>query len=231
MRLALIHASRLVALTAVFQAFLAFAPPPALAADDPLVLAREVEKYYAQVQDFSARFEQVVTRAHLPDRPATKTGRVYFKKPGMMRWDYLEPDKVHYVSDGKILWNYIPDSKLAYRLDVRDSELFYALKFLFGEGSLEKDFAVSAGEPDAEGYRVLVVKPRTSEQNFQELRLLVEKDSARIAGTVIVDPAGNVSRLKFLKVSTQKLPEDGFRFTPPADVQVEDLSAPAPQNP
>lgn len=204
---------------------------PAAAADDPVELARAVEQHYSQVKDFSARFEQVVTRAHLPDRPATKSGRVYFKKPGMMRWDYLEPDKVHYVSDGLVLWNYIPESKLAYRMEVRDSELFYALKFLFGEGSLEKDFDVSAGAPDSEGYRVLVVKPRTSEQNFQELRLLVEKDSPRIAGTVLLDPAGNSSRLKFIKVSTQSLPDAGFRFTPPADVQVEDLSRPAQPTP
>jgi len=216
----------------IAAAFFLVGPPQTVTAqEDPAALARSVEKHYAEIRDFSAKFEQTVTRTHLPDRPLTKTGRVYFKKPGMMRWDYLEPDKVHYVSDGKILWNYIPDSKLAYRLDVRDSDLFYALKFLFGEGSLEKDFSLSAGEPDPEGFRVVVVKPRTSEQNFQELRLLVEKDSPRIAGTVLVDPAGNTSRLKFLKVSTQKLPDDGFRFTPPADVQVEDLSAPAQPTP
>jgi len=187
-------------------------------------LVASVEAYYAEKGDFSAEFEQVVKRSHLPDRPITKRGRVYFKKPGMMRWDYEEPDKVYYVSDGEFLWNYIPESKLCYKLKVKDSELFYALKFLWGDGSLDKDFDVSDGGKEGE-HRVIVVKPRESEQNFQVLKLLVAPDSSRIAETLLVDPAGNESRLQFLKISHQKLPEKGFKFKPPADVQVEDLSA------
>ena len=193
-----------------------------------LKLVLEVEAFYADKQDFSANFEQLVVRSHLPDRPIKKKGKVYFKKPGMMRWDYQEPDRVHYISDGKVLWNYIPESKLAYKLSVQDSELFYALKFLFDQGNLVEEFNVGDGGLD-KGRRVILVKPKLSEHNFQELRLVVAEDSNRIAETVIIDPAGNESRLVFLKTSYQKLPEKGFTFKPPGDVQVEDLSASQPQ--
>jgi outer membrane lipoprotein carrier protein len=184
-----------------------------------------VERYYADQENFSATFDQEVARQHLPDRPIKKSGRVYFKKPGKMRWDYEEPDKVYYISDGKVLWNYVPESKLAYRLDVQDSELFYALKFLWGKGSLVNDFNVSDGGKDGTR-QVLVIKPKTAEHNFQQLRFFVSEKGSTIEETELTDPAGNVSRLIFKEVSHKELPEKGFQFEPPADVQVEDLSAP-----
>ena len=200
------------------------APAPGVAQDfDKLV--DSVETFYREKQDFSALFEQTVTRAHLPDRPVVKKGKVYFKKPGMMRWDYEEPDKVFYVSDGEHLFNYIPESKLVYKLEVKDSELFYALRFLYGEGSLRDEFDLAAGKADGD-LRVIIVKPKSSQHNFQELKLLVAAEEPRIAGTEILDPAGNVSRLTFLKTSYDPLPDNGFKFKVPPGVQVEDLSAP-----
>jgi outer membrane lipoprotein carrier protein len=196
--------------------------------DAPLdKLVADVEAYYAATVDFSATFEQSVTRQHLPDRPLKKTGRVYFKKPGKMRWDYEEPDKVYYISDGTTLWNYVPESKLAYRLKVKDSELFYALKFLWGEGNLARDFNISSGGTERD-LRILVIKPKSTEHNFKQLRFFVAKDAPAILETEITDPAGNVSRLVFKQVSAQELPDKGFTFEPPADVQVEDLSAMPP---
>ena len=215
----------------VLFAWLLFCLPGVALADDFAQLVGEVEVFYAKKADFSAKFTQTVTRAHLPDRPIQKAGTVYFKKPGKMRWDYSEPDKVYYVSDGEHLWNYIPESKLVYKMKVGDSDLFYALRFLYGEGSLSKDFAVSDGGKEGD-LRVIVVKPRESAHNFQQLRLFVALDEAgvRIMETELTDPADNVSRLKFEKTSYQDLPDKGFVFEPPADVQIEDLSAPpAPQ--
>lgn len=210
----------------VIIGFLLVAPTGARA-DGFDQLVKDVETFYAQQQDFSARFTQTVTRAHLPDRPITKTGTVYFKKPGKMRWDYVQPDKVYYVSDGTHLWNYIPESKLVYKMKVGDSELFYALRFLYGEGSLSKDFALSDGGKEGD-LRIILLKPRESEHNFQELKLFVviDEQGSRIAQTELLDPADNVSRLVFEKTSYQALPDKGFVFEAPADVQIEDLSAP-----
>ena len=189
-------------------------------------LVDSVEAFYRDNQNFSALFEQTVTRAHLPDRPVVKKGKVYFKKPGMMRWDYEEPDKVFYVSDGEHLFNYIPESKLVYKLEVKDSEMFYALRFLYGEGSLRDEFDLTAGKPEGE-LRVIIVKPKSSQHNFQQLKLLVHAQESNIAGTEILDPAGNISRITFLKTSYEEHPEKGIKLTPPPGVQVEDLSAPA----
>lgn len=216
-------------LISIAASVLLLAPAASSVADGFDDVVAGVEKFYAQKDDFSAQFVQTVVRAHLPDRPAVREGRFYFKKPGLMRFDYLKPDQVHYVSDGTIFWNYIPESNLAYRLKVENSELFYALKFLYGQGSLAKDFLASDGGMDKER-RIIVLKPSSSQHNFQQVRLFVSPATSQILETEVTDPAGNVSRLVFNKISFQVLPKEGFQFTPPEGVQIEDLdSTPTPR--
>jgi len=183
-----------------------------------------VEKLYEEKTDFAAEFTQTVVRAHLPDRPATKEGRFYFKKPGMMRFDYIKPDQVFYISDGKVFWNYIPESNLAYKLKVEESDLFYALRFLYGQGSLRKEFAVSDGGTEA-SKRIIVLKPTSAQHNFQQVRLFVTSADSHIVETEITDPAGNTSRLRFTKMSFEPVSAESFKFAPPEGVQVEDLSS------
>ena len=36
------------------------------------------------------------------------TGKAIFKKPGMMKWDYISPDTQQIVSDGKTIWIFQP---------------------------------------------------------------------------------------------------------------------------
>ena len=199
---------------------LALAPP-----GDAGALAAGVQGFYMERADFAAEFTQEIERPNLPDRPLKKRGRVFFKKPGLMRWDYLEPDKVFYISDGEVLWNYIPESALAYKLLVKDSELFYALRFLYGEGDLKADFLVSAGAPEG-GLSRLILKPRKDEQSFQEVHLLADPETFEIKETIVIDPAGNASRIRFTKLSYSPLKTKDFRFEAPKGVRVEDLSNP-----
>ncbi|MBM4372356.1 MAG: hypothetical protein FJ098_11920, partial [Deltaproteobacteria bacterium] len=49
-------------------------------------LAEGIQAFYRDRQDFAAEFSQEVARPALPDRPLKKRGRVFFKRPGLMRW-------------------------------------------------------------------------------------------------------------------------------------------------
>ena len=184
-----------------------------------------VQGRYAKVTDFKASFTQTVTRKHLP-RPRTNKGKVFFKKPGMMRWDYTAPEKVYYISDGDILWSYQPEDKLAYRMQVKESELYQALKFLFGQGELRKDFNVTLGA-DRDGHVQLVLDPKVAQSNYKQIRLFVDRKTFDIKTTELVDPLDNVSRVTFDKVTYKELNPKALSFKPPAGVRVEDLARPA----
>ena len=192
--------------------------------EDVLSAAVEgVQSFYNGVTDFKASFTQVVKRKHLP-RPLKKSGTVFFKKPGMMRWDYTNPDRVYYISDGDVLWSYQTEDKLVYKIPVKDSELYGSLKFLFGQGNLKAEFKITLGEVKEDRISLELV-PKVKQSNYKKLILHLKKDSHEIVETELVDPLDNVSRVTFSKVSYTTLKKEGFSFTPPKGVRVEDLQA------
>lgn len=185
------------------------------------VLAR-VQAFYEKTTDYRASFRQVVT-TRSPRRTFTRRGTVFFKKPGMMRWDYKTPDEVYYVSDGEVLWSYEVEEGVAYRLPIQRSDLFEALRFLTGAGDLTRDFDAHIGRPLESGLVPVRLEPKGDERMFRSVTLYVDPVTGETRETEVVDPAGNVSHLWFEGPSYGPLPAEGFRFRPPEGVRVQDL--------
>ena len=213
----------LVIALAVSLAATAFAADPKV--DDAAVLdtaVKGIEAFYGKVTDFKANFQQEVRRAHLA-RPLKKSGQVYYIKPGKMRWDYTQPDKVYYVSDGDILWSYEVANKQAIKMDVKSSELYDSLKFLFGEGDLRASFNIVLGS-EKDGLRALVLTPKSGQRNYKTLTLWAKPATWEIARTELVDPLDNVSVITFTGTSYDKLKPEAFQFKPPAGATIQDLT-------
>ncbi len=202
----------------------ALAAEPAPAGDAALLetAVKGVEAFYGKVTDFKATFQQEVRRAHLT-RPLKKSGQVYYIKPGKMRWDYTQPDKVYYVSNGDVLWSYEVATKQAIKMDVRRSELYDSLKFLFGEGDLRASFEIVLG-PEKDGLRALVLTPKSGQQNYKTLTLWAKPGTWEIARTELVDPLDNVSVITFTGASYDKLKPEAFDFKPPKGATIQDLT-------
>lgn len=181
-----------------------------------------VESFYKNVTDFKASFRQEVKRAHLA-RTLKKSGQVYYIRPGKMRWDYTQPERVYYISDGDVLWSYEVANKQAIKMDVRSSELYDSLKFLFGEGDLRASFEVALG-PREDGLQALVLTPRSGQQNYKTLTLWARTSSWEIARTELVDPLDNVSTITFTGASYDRLKPEAFSFEPPRGAKIQDLT-------
>lgn len=214
-------------------AFLVFAG--SAHADDKATLDKAIgaiEGFYAKIEDFKADFQQVVKRAHIA-RPLKKSGYVYFSKPGKMRWDYTQPDKVYYVSDGDILWSYEVSTKQAIKMGIKDSELYDSLKFLFGQGDLRASFDLKLGAAK-DGLQALILTPKSGQQNYKSLTLWVKLDTGEVGKTELVDPLDNVSTITFSGASYARLKPEGFQFKPPKGATIQDLTkglAPSPGGP
>ena len=87
---------------------LAFAQPSTLtsaqpaapsAESDARLVAATVQSFYEQTKDVSASFYQTYVNK-LYQRTDRTSGRVVFKKPGKMRWDYDKPNGKVIVSNG-----------------------------------------------------------------------------------------------------------------------------------
>jgi outer membrane lipoprotein carrier protein len=195
-------------------------------------LARRVQKHYESVNDLAAQFEQTTQVATLGTSGATKptqsSGRAVFAKPGRMRWHYTRPSESLVVSDGKIAWIYDQAAHEVQRLPGAEGLLSgAAVQFLVGRGDLLRDFHVRAIDCDADPFRIELtpVEPAT----YEKLEIAADAKSGEVRETAIFDLVGNVTRISFRDVQTNRNPPAStFTFEPPEGVRVVELPPAAP---
>src|SRR5882762_901560 len=208
---------------AVIAALLA-ASVPVLAAparDPAAAIARRVERHYQRIKDFSARFAQTSTYPTFGN-VKNATGKVFLKKPVLLRWQYDDGRLV--VIDGKELWNWNPEDKEAqvkrgFGADQVPSEF----AFLFGKGKLLYRFAVRS-VPKPEGLpagEAIELVPRQASADVQKLLFVVDK-RGQVLASVLTNGQGDVNQLIFSDVKVSSgLPDSLFRFDPPKDAHVQ----------
>ena len=196
---------------------------------DPAVVVGLVQSFYDQTKTLQAEFEQ--TRyTRLYDRYDRAQGKVVFKKPGMMRWDYAQPNGQVFVSNGKKLLIYQPPEEGEKRGQlieraVDEDQLPSAFSFLLGSGSLEKDFEVRLLEHDNYKFKdghVLQLIPRRPTPNYEQLVFYVRtltqggKRAGVVQRVLIIDSAGNRNRFDFSKIKFNRdVPDKRFSYRPP----------------
>jgi outer membrane lipoprotein carrier protein len=105
------------------------------------VLSR-VQNHYRETNSFHAKFTEEVTSPG--GMKKTRTGSVYYLKPGRMRWEFAAPDSETIVSDGTIVYSYEPDLNQVIETPVKQIlKSPSATTFLLGFGDLRHDFKAS----------------------------------------------------------------------------------------
>ncbi|MET0153352.1 MAG: outer membrane lipoprotein chaperone LolA [Candidatus Binatia bacterium] len=183
-------------------------------------VVRKLQARYDATKDFTADFTQTVEAATL-GKPLQSTGQLLFKRPGRMRWEFVEPEKQTIVADGKLLWVYQPEHHQVLKTPFRAAfQSATPISFLFGVGQLKDDFdatLVSSGSPDV--IRLRLVPKR--EHEIGVLVLDVGLQTYDIAAAEVTDPLGNVTRLAFSNLKRDVGLEDSqftFDIPPGADV-------------
>ncbi|MFH1624213.1 MAG: outer membrane lipoprotein chaperone LolA [Pseudomonadota bacterium] len=187
-------------------------------------IVAKVQEVYQRIEDFKAEFIQESTLKSL-NKTQVARGEVYFKNPGRIRWNYNDPTKQEIVTNGKTLWIYLPQDK---QVTVSDLSGVYqsniSTLFLSGMGDLKRDFdiqlASSTLQAEARGYLLKLV-PKELQPNVNELFLVVNKDTFQVVETYFYDFYGNLIRIKFKNLVTNRgVPDSLFVFTVPKDVEV-----------
>jgi outer membrane lipoprotein carrier protein len=214
---------RFIILFGVLVILLVFFPKPASCIPLEEIVAK-VQVVYQRTKDFKAEFIQESTLKSLNKTQMAK-GKIYFKNPGKLRWDYYSPNKQEIVTDGKTLWMYMPQDK-----QVMISELSKVYRsntstfFLSGMGNLKRDFDVQLVKPtlnnEEKGYLLKLV-PKEPQSNLNELFLLVDRVTFQVMETYFYDFYGNLIRIKFKNsVLNRGLSDSIFVFTIPKGVEV-----------
>ena len=201
-------------------------PPPIVAEQlTEAIVVAGIQAFYASAKDLKAEFKQVYTY-QVYDRAQISTGKVFFKKKNMMRWDYKTPEVKVFVADGDTLWVYEPEQGQVFRRSLKAAQLPVALTFMSGDGQLADAFDAKLLPAPSPKTLLVELIPKADEGDYQSLRLEVDRETYAVQASTVVDPVGNTNQVIFMNVQTNtNLPDSGFKFVPPAGVRV--LTEPA----
>lgn len=195
-----------------FIAFVLFFAQPLFAAES---LMMKIQSAQDSLKSLSAVFSQV-NYDFLSGRERKAEGQFYYKRYGLMRWDYREPDE-HLIIIGRFqVWLYDPILENVTIQNIDRVTGINSLDFFRGNRTL------------AEGFRQIQTKNSFLDQNFVSHQLFLsplkpEKDmkelqlgvneSYRIQQLVVVDDRGNYRKITFQQVKwNEALKDELFEF-------------------
>jgi len=202
---------------------------PALASRVEDVVGR-VDDRYAKTQDLQGEFIQETIIEGF-ESGFKSTGKFYLKKPGLLRWDYLEPSKEHIYVDGDTVMMYVPEHQQVVKGTLTQIAASKGpLALLLGVGKLSQQFnVVESSEPFKDSQKLsdltLIPKPDgDTAPTIKKIELQLFPDSHLIQTMTIFEASGNISRVHFDHIQVnQGLSADLLKFTVPPDVVVVDF--------
>jgi outer membrane lipoprotein carrier protein len=177
--------------------------------------SNQLQHFVATVTSATGAFTQQTQGSAGQSKP-NQSGHFSFLRPGRFKWQVEKPYAQLIVSDGTTVFQYDPDLAQVTERSVDKSIGTSPAAILFGSGSLDDAFIISA-QPDKDGLEWLRAKPRGGNAGFTYVDIGFRNDlPARLN---VLDSFGQTTRIDLSDiVANPKLASDTFRFTAPKGV-------------
>ena len=186
-------------------------------------ILEKVENRYTHSK-FSADFIQksTIKAMNITDMA---TGKVYIKYPGMMRWEYENPDRQVITTDGDKLWVYRPEDN---QVMTGKAPTFFrdgkGASFLSDIRLIRQKFEISLepGPPEeSDLFHHLVLKPHEKTLDISEIRLMVSSQTFSVLQVMTLNFYGDETRIDLINFEFDMDMDDSrFSFTIPQGVDV-----------
>lgn len=210
---------------------------PAWAADEPIDeqarkevrdVVKRLQARYEKTKDLQADFTQK-TLIEGFERPVKSSGKVYIKKPGRLRWSYLNPAAEDIYVNRDDVKVYVPEHKQVMIGKLTQMASSKApLELLQGAARLDESFDIEptpGNGKGAGGIRLLTLIPKQngSEGGKTLQRIVVEvfPKTYFIRTVSLYELSGNVSTFEFSAPQANVgLNDELFELNLPSDVEV-----------
>ena len=190
----------------------------------------KVDARYAQTKDLQADFVQETILEGFTTG-FTSSGRLYLKKPGLLRWDYLHPSEEQIYVDGDQVMMYVPEHQQVVKGVLTQMAASKGpLALLQGAGNLSQQFTIlesTDGSKDVGKFPSLTLVPKPVGQTPPTIKKIVLKlfpDTYFIQSITLFEVSGNISRVLFDHIQANTgLSSSQLTFDVPPDVVVVEL--------
>lgn len=177
----------------------------------------QLRAFVATVTAATGSFSQYTVNNQGRTQPA-QTGVFSFQRPGKFKWAVQKPYEQLVVSDGRQVFQFDPDLAQVTERKVDAAIGTSPAAILFGSGSLEQSFDVSA-LPSKDGIDWLRAKPRTADAGFSRVDIGM-KDNLPVR-VELQDSFGQTTRVDLSGIAANpQLPAKEFQFVAPKGVDV-----------
>jgi outer membrane lipoprotein carrier protein len=200
---------------------LALAASPARAAAEPPKLdelLRVVDGAKASIETLAGEFTQR-NRVKLFKQELTSKGRLYFRRPRQIRWEYTAPDPSTLILDGNRATLRTPGAApqlFDLERDATMRAVFEQLLTWLGPGSLaaaRADYELAAG--GTASAPTLLLTPRADRpvaRAFSRVELRLDGKSGLLRAIALTEKNGDEKEISFTKMQKNvALPTDAFR--------------------
>ena len=199
-------------------------------------VVKRLQSRYEKTKDLQADFTQK-TMIEGFERPMTSSGKLYIKKPGRLRWNYLEPSAEDIYVQGDDLKVYVPEHKQVLVGKLTQMAASKApLELLQGAAKLDASFDIEptpGKERGVGGVRLLTLVPKSQDEAHRSLQKIVVEVFPKtyfIRSVSLYEVSGNVSNFEFSSLQSNIGLGDEL-FVPKLPVDVEVVKAPVLNQP
>lgn len=197
------------------------------AAEQTETIMKKVEARY-DCESLSADFTQTSIFEQM-DIEDTAHGRVMFKQPDKVRWEYKTPYPQLIVSDGDALWIYKPEEN---QVIVGRAEVLMGqgggASFLADIFSIRGKFVTHmADSREKEGCYVLRLEPKDAIEQVSVVYLYISRQTYDIVEVETKNAFGEVTRITFDNIELDAaIADDRFVFDIPIDADIIAMDQP-----
>lgn len=186
-------------------------------------VALRVENALRSYQSFQANFEQFYYSATI-STPLHEKGKLYFKKPNLMKWEYQDPEEKVFLIKDDLFWDYNKEEKQLIKYDLSQGEQnTEVISLLSGKIALLDNYSVEFNPFPTENANTIQIKLTPKDEEFADTFLLLEVDEKTwfIQTLISFDWTGNRTEFRFSKIKTNvTLQNKTFELRVPPDVEI-----------
>ncbi len=181
----------------------------------------QLEKSLYSTQTLEAKFEHHFYSA-VVSTPLKEKGKLYFKKPDLMRWEYTDPENNIYLYKGdRYQWYFVEDNQLMRGLISDEGQESEILNLLTGQTNLLDFYSVEFSPfptDNPQNVQIKLIPKHEEDGSF----LLLELDKKWLIHKIIfMDWEGNKTEFHFSRIKVNgSLPENIFELKLPSDVEI-----------
>ena len=191
-------------------------------------VVKQLQSRYERTKDLQADFTQR-TMIEGFERPIMSSGKLYIKKPGRLRWNYLDPSVEDIQVNQDDIKVYVPEHKQVLVGKLTQMAASKApLELLQGAATLEESFNIEPTPGKGRGLggiRLLTLLPKShegeAEKSLKRIVLEVFPKTYYIRKLSLYENSGNVASFEFSSLQANMgLSDSVFTLKLPADVEV-----------